>query len=459
MKRRLEIILAIAVFAAAAGMEVKAAGMPTIFIKNLVAAKNVKKDDAARMTRLLVESLVKMQRYDVMSDDQINQLLDNTSKQQLFGCNSEECLAQIMETTQTDFILYGDIEKEGKGYIVSVSLIQRVKGGSSTLKGSSNTEIKDFSFNSMKSHADLIIRDIHGEGGQVVVPESENKIVTPDKNKKGKAEKIGNTEMVYIEGGTFTMGSPESEKDRGKDKGKDEKQHKVTVSSYWMGKYEVTQKQYIDITGTDPSYFKGDNLPVERVSWYDAVEYCNKLSEKNGLKPYYKIEIDKSQKDPNNKNSGDYLKYTVTILGGNGFRLPTEAEWEYACRGGTTTVFHFGDSLDSTMANFNGNYPYNGNKRAYREKTTDVGSFKPNAYGLYDMHGNVWEWCWDRYEEGYYIKSPAKDPEGGESGKYRVLRGGSWFDIGSDLRSANRLSIGAGNRGLLFGFRVVRSVL
>lgn len=454
MKRRLEIILAIAVFAAAAGMGVKAAGMPTIFIKNLVPAKNVKKDDAARMTKLMVESLVKMRRYEVMSDDQINQLLDNTAKQQLFGCNSEECLVQIMETTQTDFILYGDIEKDGKGYIVSVSLIQRVKGGSSTLKGSSNTELKDFSFNSMKSHADLIIRDIHGEGGEVVAPERGNSIVLPDKNKKGKAEKIGNTEMVYVEGGTFTMGSPGNEKDRGKD----EKQHKVTVSSFWMGKYEVTQKQYKGTTGTNPSRFKGDNLPVERVSWYDAVEYCNNLSEKNGLKPYYKI--DKIQKDPNNKRTGDYLKYTVTILGGNGFRLPTEAEWEYACRGGTTTVFHFGNSLDSTMANFNGNYPYNGNKRADREKTTDVGSFKPNAYGLYDMHGNVSEWCWDWYEEGYYVKSPAKDPEGGESGENRVLRGGSWFNVGNNLRSAFRSSSWAHNRGgVTDGFRVVRSVL
>jgi formylglycine-generating enzyme required for sulfatase activity len=445
MKRRIGIILSIAIFAVVAGVEIKASVMPTIFIKNLVPAKIVKKDDAARLNKLIVESIVKMQRYDVMSDDQINQLLDNTAKQQLLGCNSEECFAQIMETTQADFILYGDIEKEGKGYIISVSLIQRVKGGSSTLKGSSNTELIDFSFNSMKSHADLIIRDVHGVGGQISKPEQ-------DESKKGKTEKIGNIEMVFIPGGTFTMGSPKSEKGRSED----EKQHKVTVSSFWMGKYEVTQKQYKDVTGTNLSNFKGDNLQVEQVSWYDAVEYCNKLSEKNGLKSYYKI--DKSTEDPNNKNKDDDLKYTVTILGGNGFRLPTEAEWEYACRGGTTTIFHYGDSLDSTMANFDGNNPYNGKKRAYRGKTTEVGSFKPNAYGLYDTHGNVWEWCWDWYDEGYYDKSPVEDPENSDSGEYRVLRGGSWISNGDNLRSADRGWYGAGNRDLDVGFRVVRSV-
>jgi len=269
--------------------------------------------------------------------------------------------------------------------------------------------------------------------------------------KTGKTATFGHMEFVLVTDGTFTMGSPESEAERGTD----EKQHTVTVSPFWIGKYEVTQKQYEDVMGTNPSSFKGDNLPVEDVSWYDVVEYCNKMSEKYGLKLYYNV--DKNRKDPGNTNKNDNIKWTVTIAGGNGFRLPTEAEWEYACRAGTTTAFCYGYKLDSSMANFDGNCPYNSGKGTYREKTTVVGSFKPNAWGLYDMHGDVWEWCWDWYDSDYYSKSPAKDPEGADGGEYRVLRGGSWFNNGYSLRSAFR-NYGAIIRYYVVGFRVARSV-
>jgi len=266
--------------------------------------------------------------------------------------------------------------------------------------------------------------------------------------KSGETKKFGKIEFNFIAGGTFTMGSPENEKDRGNN----ETQHRVTLSPFWIGKYEVTQNQYRDVMGANPSYFKGDNLPVETVSWYDAVEYCNKLSEKQGLKPYYKI--DKDRQDPNNKSNNDQLKYTVTILGGDGFRLPTEAEWEYACRGGTTTVFHYGNSLDSSMANFNGNYPYNADKKIYREKTTKVGIFKPNAYGLFDMHGNVYEWCWDWYSE---YAGDVNDPKGGDSGYSRVKRGGCWDYNGEYMRSAKRRTDYPHLNGYRMGFRLARA--
>jgi len=145
----------------------------------------------------------------------------------------------------------------------------------------------------------------------------------------------------------------------------------------------------------------GDNFPVEGVRWYNAVEFCNKMSEKYALKLY--CNIDKSRENPKRSNLNyDIKKWAETIAGSNGFRLLTEAEWEYACRSGTTTAFCYGNSLDSSMANFDGNYPYNAGKGVNRKKTTKLGSFRPNAWGLFDMHGNVSEWCWDGFDETYY---------------------------------------------------------
>ncbi|MDR2965539.1 MAG: formylglycine-generating enzyme family protein [Treponema sp.] len=245
--------------------------------------------------------------------------------------------------------------------------------------------------------------------------------------------------MVRINGGTFTMGSPANEMRRGID----EIRRKVTVSSFQMSKYLVTQKEYQDIMGANPSYFIGDNLPVEHVSWFDAVEYCNRRSQREGLTPAYAI-----------TGSGDDRVVTWNH-NANGYRLPTEAEWEYACRAGTTTPFNTGNNITTDQANYDGNFPYNNNaKGEYHEKTTPVGSFSPNAWGLYDMHGNVFEWCWDWY--GAYATGAQTNPTGAVSGVDRVLRGGSWGSSGQDLRSASRNDILPGSRSVGIGFRLVR---
>ncbi|GBU26780.1 serine/threonine protein kinase [Treponema sp. R8-4-B8] len=242
--------------------------------------------------------------------------------------------------------------------------------------------------------------------------------------------------MVRIQGGTFTMGSPSSEPSRNSNEGP---QHQVTVSSFYMGRYEVTQKEYQEVMGTNPSNFKGDNLPVEQVSWYDAIEYCNKRSQKEGLTPAY-------------TRNGDNVTWNKNA---NGYRLPTEAEWEYACRAGTTTPFSTGNNVTTSQANYDGNYPYNNNaKGEYRQKTTAVGSFSPNALGLYDMHGNVREWCWDWY--GDYTSGAQTDPMGASSGSYRVLRGGNWNNYGMFLRSASRYGSYPYVRYYDIGFRLVR---
>ena len=242
--------------------------------------------------------------------------------------------------------------------------------------------------------------------------------------------------FVLVNGGTFTMGSPIGEPGRFGN----ELQWQVTVSSFYMGKYEVTQAEYQELMGTNPSYFKGPDLPVERVSWFDAVAYCNKLSEKEGLEPAYTID---SQNVSWNRSA-------------NGYRLPAEAEWEYACRAGTTTAFFTGNNITANEANYDGSRPYNNNaKGTYRQKTAPVGSFAPNSLGLYDMHGNVGEWCWDWNAE--YTRGEQTDPTGAASGTYRVFRGGAWNHSADFLRSARRSGYTPSSRGDYLGFRLVRN--
>jgi len=219
--------------------------------------------------------------------------------------------------------------------------------------------------------------------------------------------------LVLIPAGKFMMGSPDSEQGRIKDEGP---QHEVTISKpFYMGVTEVTQAQYEAVMGTNPSDFKGATNPVERVSWNDAAEFCKKLSEKTR----------------------------------QAVRLPTEAEWEYACRSGTTTRFFFGDE-DSVL----GDYAwYDGNSG---RTTHPVGQKKPNAWGLYDMHGNVEELCADR--DGDYTKEVVTDPQGPASGEYRGLRGGAWNINPSSCRSAYRSGCTPDLRSNGYGFRVVVSV-
>jgi formylglycine-generating enzyme required for sulfatase activity len=232
-------------------------------------------------------------------------------------------------------------------------------------------------------------------------------------------------EMVFIEGGTFMMGSPETEPGRSGD----EAQHSVTVSSFYMGNYTVTQREGREVMGKSPSHFRGDELPVETVTWYDAVKYCNKRSKKERLRPTYTI---------------NWKKVTWN-QDANGYRLPTEAEWEYACRAGTTTPYYTGDTVEGA-----------GWYSAISEKTTHpAGQKQPNAWDLYDMHGNVYEWCWDRYRS--YQSEAQTDPVGAGTGPARVIRGGSWHSYAGSLRSADRYYSTPEKRYDYLGFRLARS--
>jgi formylglycine-generating enzyme required for sulfatase activity len=238
-------------------------------------------------------------------------------------------------------------------------------------------------------------------------------------------------DMILVNGGEFDMGSPDSEPERYDDEGP---QHQVSVPTFFMGRYPVTQAQWRavaalpDVNQTlapDPSHFKGENRPVEQVSWYDAVEFCARLSAYT-MRPY---------------------------------RLPSEAEWEYACRAGTTTPFYFGKTVTTQLVNYDGSAYNEGATGENRGETTPVDLFEfPNAWGLSDMHGNVWEWCGDHWH-GNYEGAPTDGSAwlSDDEDARRVRRGGSWADLPRLCRSATRDDYGPRGANFIIGFRIVCS--
>jgi formylglycine-generating enzyme required for sulfatase activity len=240
-------------------------------------------------------------------------------------------------------------------------------------------------------------------------------------------------EFVLVKAGRFQMGSPKNEKGRSKD----ETQHSVTISkAFLLGTTEVTQGQWKAVMGSNPSKFSsgGDNCPVEQVSWNEAVDFCNRLSDKESLSRCY-------------SGGGDNISWDRSCTG---YRLPSEAEWEYAARAGTTTRFACGDS-DSCLDSMGWYLENSGNS------TRSVATKRANSWGLYDMHGNIWEWTWDWYNKKYPSAS-VTDPVGPSSGSGRVIRGGGSYDLAGACRSAIRGSIDPGDRYLFLGFRLARSL-
>ena len=256
-----------------------------------------------------------------------------------------------------------------------------------------------------------------------------------------------NDGFILINGGSFSMGSPDTENWRIDD----EIKHEVTVSSFYADAYETTQGDYEKLMHNNPSTFIGADLPVDNVSWLDAVQYANARSIAENLTPAYTISEGK----------------VIWDRSADGYRLPTEAEWEYACRAGTNTPFNLEKSLSADDANFYGHYPYEIEENyfndsvlearpgEYRQTTITVGSFEPNAWGLYDCHGNVNEWCWDYY--GEYDTTKSNDPTGAESGTRHVYRGGGWNDFAKNMRSAYRAAGQADMKSYNIGIRLVRN--
>jgi len=275
--------------------------------------------------------------------------------------------------------------------------------------GSHFNDVWDIGFVQGSTNQPLIfLKNISARPDPIVVPEPQKDVVNS----------IG-MKLKLIPAGEFQMGSTEYD---------DEKpRHLVTISRpFYLGVYPVTQREYMQMTKKTPSFFSGyDRLPVESVSWFDALAFCNELSRKEGLKPFFTI----------NRQSVE-----VPDWNGPGYRLTTEAEWEYACRAGTTTRFSFGD--DENLLDEHAWYGHNSGSR-----THPVGEKKPNPFGLFDMHGNVWEWCWDWFDASYYNNTSIQiDPRGPKTGEARVFRGGAWDNSAIRVRSALRRRLASAER-------------
>ena len=276
-----------------------------------------------------------------------------------------------------------------------------------------------------------------------------------------KTSKSTGLELSVIKPGSFPMGLVNLRGGR-----TDDTHHPVKITkTFLLGCYEVTQDQYQKVMEVNPSYYsaqgegrekvKGlpvDRFPVESLSWFDAVAFCNRLSKLDGFPLHYRID------DPvMEKNS--ILTAKVSVVSPLGYRLPTEAEWEYACRAGTTTTFHYGNTSTGNESNLRPgpSQAYGAAHAEPLERPTRVGSYRANGWGLYDMHGNVAEWCEDWYDKEYYKASPETDPPGPATGTHRILRGGSWLVNESNCRSASRFYQVPGEASSFAGFRVART--
>jgi formylglycine-generating enzyme required for sulfatase activity len=331
---------------------------------------------------------------------------------QMSDLSSDEKTASIGKAANADWVVRGQVQNIGARIVVTATLLDvntlEIIGGAPMYLNA----IEEVATR-MEGFITTITQRITSGSAVSAVPQRPGQTSAPDN-------------FVRVEGGTFQMGSASG--------GDNERPvHSARVKSFYMGKYEVTQREWTEIMGSNPSNFMGDDLPVEMVSWHDAIEYCNKRSLREGLTPAY-------------RGSGNSV---ACDLSASGYRLPTEAEWEYAATGGANGAYLTYSYSGSNSVDGVGWYENNSSGW-----THPVGTIQPNDLGIYDMSGNVWEWCWDWY--GNYPSGSQTDPIGPASGLSRVLRGGSWNSSAQGLRSANRDYGTPTNRFSFSGFRLVR---
>ena len=380
-------------------------------IMDLVAKEGVTQSDASILTGFVFDAAYKFGRgkYTIIARGQRDALLEEHEFSFTDLCDEVTCAIEAGKFLSADHVIVGSFTKFGSKYYV---VVQIINVNTTEVEGSSRRGAADYE--GIEQSVNDCIQELFGSAE----PES-IRAESPSKNL------LAPEGFVLVEAGTFRMGSTNGSND-------EKPVHSVTISrAYYISKYEVTQKEWKEVMGTNPSHFKGDNLPVENVSWYDAVEFCNALSRKEGLKPAY-------------LGSRENIRCDFSV---NGYRLPTEAEWEYAARGGNK-------SRGFTKAGSNSVWNVGWLGANSGGRTHDVGRMSPNELGIYDMSGNVWEWCWDWWED--YTSDSVTDPRGPSVGAYRISRGGSWFGT-NDLRVAYRGEDHPSLRYNTDGFRVVRT--
>lgn len=376
---------------------------PTIAILS-IRSTIAEEENLSRISDLVGHQYEKEMNTKVFYLEDIRNLLRAEELTGLLGCFTDSCVSKIGSAIGADYAIVGDLGKMGSSYILGLRLIDALRY---QVVGRVSGTVSDDPGKIVGIIPELV--ESLAKKSSQELPKREDKVSYSD----GSQPRHFKQQLVWIEPGEFVMGSNHQIGSY------DEvPEHTVSLDGFYMQAYEVTKIQFEEVMGFNPSAFKGcRDCPVDNVTWFEADEYCRKI----------------------------------------GMRLPTEAQWEYAARAGTNTIFHYGNTLSSSQANFNGREPYGGVPvHTSMARPVPVGEYNPNGWNLYDMHGNVAEWCADWYDAAYYGNSPGVNPKGPADGKLRVVRGGSWRDGGTSLRVARRVGYNPSIRLNTVGFRCVK---
>ncbi len=393
--------------------EDKKSGLPKKELKVAILSiqsSTVARDNLERVSDYIAQEVEKKSSTKVLFLEDIRAMLQSEGKESLLGCYTDSCISRIGNVLGIDAVIVGGLGQIGSNYLFNLKMIDVLRNH---VLNRQNVRVTG-DISKILDEIPSMVGKIVEEGEKMPASAAMPNAATASVNAPDVSTPPAYREnLVWIKGGTFSMGSKNMEGDPD-----ETPQHTVTLHSFYMDKYEVSKDEYERVMGANPSTTKGcGECPVDNVSWNDASEYCAKLSK----------------------------------------RLPTEAEWEYAARAGTTTQFSYGNTLSGDQANFNGKFPFGGAPIGQnRERAIPVGSYKPNAWNLYDMHGNVTEWCLDWYDPAYYGNSDQSDPVGPKEGKLKVVRGGAWNQKASSLRSAKRAAYNPTMRLNTIGFRCVK---